>query len=513
MRSGGGLGQAWTWSWCAVVLAFPWSNALMSVATGGLAAVALWTRFRVSAPADRRAQWGGWPLLALVMWTAASFLWSDVPEGAWNDARVKLPLAVGALAWMVGAARPLAVQVNASRIVSCAVFSAVLATWTLVGLDVVDGGPNGGREASRFISHIRFGLWWAVLLPWALQYIRGLWASLVVASAFLAWSWTESVTGLIAGVITAAWWAPMWWASVRGKRPEWPEIRALFMRLAGVGVVLVSCLILLTSSLPMDRPDPHGLAEFTQGGEAYMHRLDRRVTENGHFIWTEVAWGELANGWGLRSNMPFDEVKSRLIRFLASKGWPKDGAAVAALDAEEIRAIEAGYASVVEWRGIGWVKRWNRIRFNWGQWLDGRRTSDASLLARSVYQQAAWSAISANLGPGFLIGGVGSGDALSTLRESYERTLPDWPERDRHRPHQQYLSLCLGLGLVGLLLWLVAMGQAVRRTWAWPSALVLALSGFSEDTLNTQAGVTLAVLCLVLPMFLQGQASTRPSRM
>lgn len=60
----------------------------------------------------------------------------------------------------------------------------------------------------------------------------------------------------------------------------------------------------------------------------------------------------------------------------------------------------------------------------------------------------------------------------------------------------------LGLGLVGLALWILALMQGWTMSRAWPAILVLALSGLTEDTLQTQAGVTLALWCLAFPAFI-----------
>ena len=165
------------------------------------------------------------------------------------------------------------------------------------------------------------------------------------------------------------------------------------------------------------------------------------------------------------------------------------------------QAIAAGATSVVEWRELGWARRWNRMCFNWGQWLDGARSGNASLLARQVYQSTAWSAIGTLSWSAHVIG-VGTGSGRAVLTEAYAREQPDWPADMRHRPHNQWLSLWLEQGWIGLLL-LIAAGWAVlHRPWGLPGLIVLWLSFCFEDTLETQAGVTLALWVLALPVLL-----------
>ena len=507
MSQPAGLDRAWTAAWCAIALAFPWSNAFMSVATALLGGVALWTWISLRHHRDDPVPRMGWPLMGQVLWIGSSALWSEAPVEALDQVRVTLPLWIGGLAAWVGTTHRDRVQVNVARVMQCAAFSAMLATASLVILDVLDGAPFGGRAASRFISHIRFGLWWAVLLPWAVYRLPRIWGALAILFAGVAWSWTESLTGLIAGGVTAVWWAPMMWRKCKTGASRWlnsKEVRWAMLGGMGAGLMLA---VVGGSALPTALPDGDSLPQRTEAGEAYTHRLDRRVTENGHHIWTHVAWGELAQGWRQRSEVPLAEVQPRLIRFLTSKNLRKDGPGVAALTEAEVDAIESGYASVVEWQGVGWAKRWNRICFNWGQWLDGRRTADASLLARTVYQRTAWEAIREAGFPAWVVG-VGAGDAQTVLEDTYRLHRPDWAPEDRHRPHQQYLSLVLALGLVGLILWLWALGQAWRWREAWPAVLVLFLSGWAEDTLQTQAGVTLALWCLALPVWFRGPSAS-----
>lgn len=512
MRSPRGLISAWTAAWCAVGLAFPWSNAFMSAATGGLALVSLVSLWQTrSEPASLCWRGHGLALVALVVWSGLSGLWSAELSGTVQDVRIKLPLVVGGLAWWAGQGRLALGSAEVRRILLCAVISATVASWACIGLDIMEGLPYGGRAASRFISHIRFGLWWAVLLPWAVARLSKGWAWLAVVTAVVTWTWTESLTGLLAGGVTSLWWGPMLLAQgTRSEAPAWPSREQVRTRLAASGVLGLLLLGAVAWSLPTAFPNAEDLPQRTAKGEAYVHQLDRRVTENGHFIWTCVAWGELASTWKDRSGVPFDTASPRLIRFLASKGLTKDAAGVAALTDEEVAAIEAGYASVVEWRGVGWTSRWNRMRFNWGQWMDGRRSEGASVLARSVYQTTAWAAITEGTSAGRLLFGVGSGDAESAMEQAYEIHRPGWPEASRHRPHQQFLSLWLGLGAVGLFLWCWALLGGLRFREAWPAVLVLTLSGLTEDTLDTQAGVTLALWCLVLPVWLS-RTSTSPA--
>lgn len=498
LRGDGG----WAAAWCAVALAFPWSNSFMSVATGGLALVALLSLWRRNpgATADVWDKRSGWALIALVLWGGVSALWSSEPNLALHDVRVKLPLLVGGLVLL--SRGPVLLSDRGRRaVLSCAAFSAVLASVTVVVLDLADGGGWGGRSASRFISHIRFGLWWAILLPWLTRGLARPWGWACAFSAVLVWTWTESVTGLLVGVLTAGWWLPALLRRSPQDQADWPSGSGALRRLQWPLAALSLLFLFLFSALPMATPEVETLAEKSPYGEAYVHRPDRHVMENGHFIWTHLAWGEMAAAWHRRSALRFPEVAPRLIRFLSSKGLKKDRDGVMALSDLDIVAIEGGCVSVVDLERGGWFRRWNRFVFNWGQWLDGQETANASILARAVYQGVAWSAVGDVEGGARLLG-VGTGGTRDALTQAFERHRPDWPSDQRRRPHNQWLTLWLALGPLGCLLLVVSMVAAFRRPWGLVGVCILTLSAVFEDTLETQAGVTLALWVLALPAFI-----------
>lgn len=491
----------WTAAWCAVALAFPWSNAFMSVAAGCLGLAAILDLVKPVRPtgATGETRTSGLALAGLVLLSGLSSLWSEDAALAWNDVRIKLPLLVGGLVLLAARGSAILSEGSVRRVVHCAAFSAALATAALIVLDLANGAPFGGRPSSVFISHIRLGLWWAVLLPWAVRWLPRSMAWLFVGLAFVTWFWTESLSGMLCALLTAVWWVPALFSDVKA---TWPGGGSAALRVGATGAGLVLAALALRSALPDAYPDAAALPVSSAEGNAYVHKLDRRVTENGHFVWTEIAWGELAESWKDRHALPFDQVQARLIRFLASKGLSKDRSGVQSLSQEEIDAIAGGATSVVEWNGLGWSRRWNRMKFNWGQWLDGMRTSDASILARSVYQQTAVDAVARMPWPAHLFG-VGSGGSRALMSSTYADCQPRWPEDMRHRPHNQWLSLWIQLGMVGCALLILACRSAFRRPWGTAGVVILLSSFLFEDTLETQAGVTLAVWVLSLPAFIR----------
>lgn len=504
MSAEGRAAIPWSWGWGAIVLAFPWSNAFMSVATGLLALTALsrWRAARAVEP-SRPLVMGALALTVLMAWTLLSSLWSNDTAAAINDFRIKLPLLVGALVLWRMAVEDRNMK-GGETVLKLAVGSALLATLVVVAGDIVDGGQLGGRQSSRFISHIRFGLWWAVLLPLVVNVLGPKWNWLCLAGAVLTWTWTQSVSGLVLGICTAPWWwTPMWRnrSTASMHRPHWPEAGTINRLAVRLSVASLAVLAVLFAGLPTALPDAASLPERSRKGERYVHNVERSVTENGHHVWTMLAWGELQQGWQARSEIPYDTIDGALVRFLASKGLPKDEEGLAALSQEEIEAVERHVTSVVELEGGGWAKRWNRFKFNWGQWWDGDRSPNASVLARSVYSGMAIEALR-SMSFTQWCSGYGAGQVEEVLSVEYVEHEPDWPASGRKRPHNQYLTLLLSLGCVGLLAWLITMGALWSLRTLRPGVLVLAVSCLTEDTLETQAGVTLVLFALAFGAFL-----------
>lgn len=500
----------WSWAWGAIALAYPWSNAFMSVATGvlGLAVLTRFNRLLGTMPERRLPKamvHAGWSLVMLVMWSGLSTIWSGDVAASLNDMRVKLPLAAGGLALVVMAREGTWPQARwFDGVLKVAVGSALLATFSIVFLDLLDGGDQGGRQASRFISHIRFGLWWALLLPWVCHRLAAHWRWVALVGAVLAWTWIEGLTGLLVAMALAPWWLTAWSAHGSSALSEWPNPSRVMRTTKALLVVAVPVFCLFAWAMPTSRPKADALPSVSAGGETYVHKLDRRVTENGHHVWVEVAWGELMQGWEAKSEVPFAEIEGALVRFLSSKGLPKDKQGLAVLSEEEMAAVERGVPSVVELRGGPWSKRWNRFKYNWGEWLDGNRSPGASILARSVYQEVgvrAWANIPAPL----WLTGCGPGTDGKWLGTAYESSFPEWPEGGRKRPHNQFVTLLLSAGLIGLVLFFWVLKSLWHHPPARPGVLLLALSCLTEDTLETQAGVTLAIVALAWGTFIPFQ--------
>ncbi len=219
--------------------------------------------------------------------------------------------------------------------------------------------------------------------------------------------------------------------------------------------------------------------------------------ENGYYIYQNVAYWELEDAWNKVSDVKYtgkdangDDLYITLIRFITSKGEPKDRNSIEQLTKEEVKAIESGIANV-NYLKHPQVSRIDKIIWEFDTYSKGLGTNGHSVASRIVYWKQAWLLIRENM----LIG-VGTGDVQNEFEESYKQSNSSLNESFRLRAHNQYLTLWVAFGIVGLLIIMItiiypiALSIKMKDYYYLLFIAVALLSMINEDTLETQAGVT-----------------------
>lgn len=492
------------------LVAMPFSNLLMS--WGAMALAATWLvdqAMQRQAPvgtvdtAQRRAnRWGVVLALAFFGWQVVGMAWTEDLNRGWNALRIGLPLVLIPCIWWTGR-----IDVAGWRKRWPGYFGSAVALACAVVL--VRGYSMEGtlrpRDWSPFISHIRFNLmvvwawaWWT----WA--WLRGEktgWPSVVLGAlgGWVVWK-TASMTGALLLPAVAC------LLGLGYVRHRWPD-RPGFWR-GGVAVCLLLFLGLagwVVWDLKPVYPDPADYPTHSKAGEAYVHRWKRTMREEGNFVWTCVAENEMAAAWEARTGTKLSGKDGRgqsqrmtLIRYLSSLGLCKDAEGVFALTEEDVQRVASGIPTVAEVRHRGLKRRWNVIRFEFWNYVDGGNPSGHSVIQRLAFWDAARYILERNA-----LWGVGTGDLDRSFQAAYEAIDSKLAPAFRLRAHNQFLTLVLATGPVALGLWLVWLvwtvgGSRPRRMEAWLFVFILALSCLTEDTLETQAGVTFAGFFLAL---------------
>ena len=493
-------------------IALPFSNFLMS--QGAFLLVLAWGLDRwYNGPIFRGRSWTFWKsqpllwaILGLFAWQLIGQLWTnDLPQG-WRSLRIQLPLLAFPLILITGRWDQRRGLELTRHTLACSVIAACIgALWAgYSSPETVEA-----RDWSPFISHIRFSLMIAFVFSWWLlrafqtRRMKPVGIASVIGLLGTAFIWkTASITGaiLLPLAASAAFLLTRFEHLIDGQHRLSTKVIqkwALFAFIGIIGIVMSAGV-----SLWPRYPDVTALEVTTASGENYVHYPDRCMRENNQHVWTNIAWGELSEAWTECSNIPLErrdgrgqELRMTLLRYLSSLHLTKDKAGVYALTKEDIARIESGVPTILETTHGGLLRRWDIVKFEIWNALDGGNPSGHSLVQRFLFLQNGFYVFQHQP-----VLGVGTGDASAAIAAAYSERKSPLAEQFRLRPHNQYVSFLVSGGLLSMLLWvtvLAAMVAVSRSTFAaYPfkvaalACLIIALSCITEDTLETQAGVT-----------------------
>ena len=421
---------------------------------------------------------------------------------AYLDLRIKVPLFV--LPLLISTTAPLPRKLFNSILklfIASVIFSTIISTLVLTGViyrPIVDM-----RGISIFISHIRFALLICVSIFTSGYFIKIsanillkiMW-SLIILWFILFLILMESLTGISVLLVTTF---ILLLYKIFTLKSNIKKYASLSLIAAGLlFTVLYIREIINDRNNNIEIVDFNKLEKFTAHGNEYMHGTGSKLRENGHLIWLYVCDKELKEVWNKRSTMDYEgedkkgnSLRSTLARFLSSKGLRKDGDALSSLSDTEIKAVERGetnvnYQNISSLKGRIYETLWEIDLYKTNGDANGH-----SLTQRFEYWKVAVNIIKDN----FLIG-VGTGDVQDSFDEYYIKMKSKLAPKWRLHSHNQYLSIAVAFGLIGLLWFLFTLFYPVIKLkmtfdYLYITFFIIALiSFFNEDTLETQAGVT-----------------------
>lgn len=420
---------------------------------------------------------------------------------AFKDIRIKLPLLI--LPLILSTSKPLS-QKTIHAILQF--FVAAIIAGTLISILILSGIIHRElvdiRSVSIFISHIRFALLICVaifisgffLFQSSKSTFRLIWALIIL------WLITfliiiESITGLAA--LCFAVLVISGYIVFTSKIKLFKYFGLLMVLLIGIFVFYISNQI--NRGIPKaEKMDFSKLEQTTSNGNQYQHEVNSKLTENGHYVWIYFCNKELEEEWNKRSEIKISEkdlkgnnIHFTLVRFLTSKGLRKDGDAVNSLSEKEIKAIEKGVANV-NYQNISSLDgRLHEIAWELDLYRTTGDPNGHSLTQRFEFWKAAIGIIKEHV-----VFGVGTGDIQKAFEAQYDKTNSPLFKEWRLRSHNQYLSIAVAFGVFGLIWFLITLFypmflQGKNRDYLYVSFLIIVLVSFlTEDTLETQAGVT-----------------------
>jgi hypothetical protein len=487
-----------------LVAALPLSNLLMSVALFWLAGVWLLQvitdriqQKKLSVRFDRFKQnKNAWLLCLLYFLPVIGLLWTeDFRYAAW-DLRMKLPILI--LPFILTTLNPLT-ETEYRRILGTFLLSLTFCViWCLlIYWHIHPKQYQDVREISVFISHVRFslliilGLAIVFFEAWHLPFGKPL--SIMLSALFLYFLYViASMTGyLVLGCIIL-------WAIARKIKTS--EKKSLRIGLTSLLLLIPAVSILLVQQsykkyFDVSNVDWNNLEKTSSHGEVYDHTPQYKAVEDGHYVMTHIAWGELYEGWSERSNRYPDSLDNRghvlkgtLIRYLASKNLKKDLDGIRALSDEDVALIEQGIPLYNENNKSGLRKRLDNIFFELANYRAGGSPNGHSVFQRFEFWRTALIVIHENLWTG-----VGTGDVKKTFEATYQKINSPLDSEHRLRAHNQYLTMWITYGVFGFIFFITMIfyplwknrGNALFVSFS----IIAAMSFLTEDTLESQAGV------------------------
>ena len=176
---------------------------------------------------------------------------------------------------------------------------------------------------------------------------------------------------------------------------------------------------------------------------------------------------------------------------MASKGLNKDSAGLTKLNADDFKNIQNNVTNYLYPTWSFLHKRIYEFVLEYDELVHERNINGHSLTMRLYFWKAATSVVKNNL-----LFGVGTGDVQTELNKTYMETDSPLSKEWYKRPHNQYLTITVALGLFGLIIFLISFLYPViilkkhLHVLFWPYFLVLIVSFVLEDTLETQAGLS-----------------------
>ena len=235
----------------------------------------------------------------------------------------------------------------------------------------------------------------------------------------------------------------------------------------------------------------------TKNGNPYTH-AENGFIENRHYVHNYVCETEIRETWNEEKYRSLDELTDNgncmyatLIRYLNSKGLTKDAEGIASLSEKDIENITCGHANYYSAEGLNPRNPTYQMLLDLDLYRGGGQYLNSSLFQRLHLWENTWQIIKRN--PLF---GVGTGDVAVEIKRQLEAENSLLKDTSI-RTHNQYLTFVLSFGIVGFLIVLSAYCYIIRKTisrndWLFLCFLIVLLcSMISEDTLETQAGVTL----------------------
>lgn len=505
-----------------MAVSLPLSKALMSITPGFM--MVNWLvegQFRIKLN-RLKARKSLLLIISVFLVYLVGMLWTNNLKWALHDVKIQLPLLVLPLVIGTSADLNYAQVKKIIYLFSVAVVVASLCSlWVLLGFSgkVI----RDLREISLFISHIRFALLinisifslgWFFTNPERKSLSEKIFLifTLIWLSVFLLI--LKSVTGWVVFLIVATFVAFL----------KLLQIKKFVYRIALLFLLFLAFLLpaayvgyVLTEFYEVEELPADLLHVKTSRGNLYVHDLNNKEMENGHYTFLFLNEDELREAWNAKSKIQYDSTSSTgfnryvLFRYMTSKGLRKDAEGVSKLNDTDIRNIENG---MTNYRFMNPASVFNRIyQIVWeiDVYRKGGNPSGHSVTQRFEYYKMAYQIIGEN----FWFG-TGTGGYYMAYQEKYDQNKFFRDQQFRQRSHNMFLSYWIDFGIFGLvyicfaLFYPVFLERKTRSFLLIVFLLIVLLSFMNEDSLNNHDAISF--FAFLYPLYLYSSPIPKPSQ-
>jgi len=263
------------------------------------------------------------------------------------------------------------------------------------------------------------------------------------------------------------------------------------------------------------------LEKYTPYGNPYFHDTIDLQIEDGRYVGLYLCYSEMKEEWNKRSTLNYHGktkegqlINTTLIRYLTSRDLHKDKDGIAALSDEDIRMIEKGLANYNYVKNPGLRTRILKIIKGYEVFKTTGNPSGSSVMQRIEYLRASFNIINENI----LIG-VGTGDLEDAFNNEFNEMNSVLENRYRYHAHNQFLGVFIALGLIGFIVFIVGLFypaialKGFQDYYFSTFFVIMMISMFSDDTLETQAGATLFAFFYSLLLFGRKKGDNMPAKL
>lgn len=462
-----------------------------------------WRRFTSNTSAKK--------LLLLYLLPVLALVYTSNFGEAFNDLRIKLPILL--LPIIFASVEPFTRKeygiILSSFLLGC-LLSVGFSTAHFYSLE--ESLQLENRYASRFVSHIRLSLMLALaIFSSIIISLKGKASPLIKlvllsASAILTAYLInfQFITGLI--LLAIAFVISVLVLALSFKKKS-IKLASIFL-LISAGLFVTAKIFPLANGFlnPIAVSQDQKIKTSTTGG-IYHYKENNLQLENGYRVWYHVCEYELELAWNKRSDSLYlgqtstgQPIRNSLIRYLTSKGVYKDRRAVEELSESEIRDVENGATNYLFGSTPSIEKRIYETFWEMHNYLINNDNPSGNSTAQRLEYWRTGTTLALN-NP--LIG-VGRGDLVDEMKNTYVLRKSKLAKEYYEKPHNQFITIFAAYGLIGLVVFLFVLYHILsissKSYISLAFALIVMLSMLTEDTLETQTGVSFFIgfACLFL---------------